>query len=443
MAQKWNLQDIRPAGAPRQPQKESERVQRQLSQDITPRRDDRAPEAFDDSDLSTIDVIDGRSAKRKRIIITTVIALVIVSLAIGVNMLLGGAIITVYPKTKDVSVQAQFTATTNPMADELGYELLSLEATGEKQVKASGKESVSEHAEGTIFVYNSKSTSPQRLIKNTRFETKDGLIFRIKESIEVPGATKDAEGNTVPGKVTADVFADGAGEQYNVGPQRFSVPGLKGTEQFESVYGESTTKLPGGFDGEKYLIDEGELETAKQALHVELRDKLLERLKNEAPAGFIIFNDAVTFAYESLPSTQYGDSLATIKERVRLQMPMFQESEFASFIAEQTISDYKGEAVSLNDVGSMSFSFSSTTLALSDISTVNTLEFMLSGGTKVVWSFDERKFVNELMGIDKSNATAVFDKYPSISTAQVELRPFWASSIPDDIADIKISVIVE
>lgn len=447
MTQKWNLGDIRPAGAPK-PQVPREFAERpRAKQDIAPRAPrPEAPQpitpSFDDSDLSSIDIIDGTEAKKRRAVITGGIVALIVILAITTNMLLGGATVTLNPKVRDVSVQSDFTIHKEPKADELGYELLTLEATGERQVKASGKEEVSERAEGKLFVYNTKSTSPQRLIKNTRFE-KDGLIFRIKESIEVPAVTKDAKGNLVPGSVVADVFADAPGEKYNVNPGRFTVPGLKDSEQYDSIYGESTVAFAGGFEGEKYIIDEQELNTAKQALHVDLRDKLLARLKEEKPAGFVVYDGAVTFVYEDLPSTEYGDSLATIKEKAKLLVPMFKESEFATYIAKQSVPDYTGDRVALQDTTALTFTYQDPLIMQRDISASSSLDVSLRGNAKIVWQFDADKLKEELKGISKNSGTAVFATYPSISKAQAEVRPFWKSSFPDDPKDIEILTIIE
>lgn len=442
MAQKWNLQDIRPAGTERPITREV--PQKRAQQDIAPRRRViEKQEEFIDPDLAMLDVVDGNSLKRKRVLTTVVVSLIIVSIGFFVNVLLGGADITVYPKIKDISVQATFTTYKEPKVDDLGYELLTLETTGEKQVKASSKENVSLHAEGKIFVYNTKSTSPQRLIKNTRFESKDGLVYRIKESIEVPGAKKDEKGNLVPGSVVADVSSDGTGEQYNIAPGRFTVPGLKGSEQYDNVYGESTAGFTGGFEGEKYIIDEQELNTAKQALHIELRDSLLKRLNAERPAGFVIYDGAITFTYESLPSTEYGDSLATIKEKTKLLVPMFKESELAMYLADKSIPDYKGEPVTLLNPQALTFTYTGATTTLADISTMSALEFTLKGASKVVWQFDQEKLQKELVGIKKTAATTIFSSYGSISHAQAEVRPFWKTTFPTNPKEINVRTVLD
>lgn len=444
MAQKWNLQDIRPAKTP--PKEVRPKQIKGPSQDIkerSPRSQPTDERRFDDSDLGSIHIVDGNSARRKRIMITGAVALLILIAAFVINVLLGGADITIYPKTREVSVQANFTAHTAPQVGELGYELLSLEATGEKQVQAAGKEEVSEQAQGKIFVYNTGSASPQRLIKNTRFESPDGLIFRIQESIEVPGVTTDAEGKTVPGSIAADVFAEGTGEQYNIGPTRFTVPGLEGTDQFDTIYAESKAAFTGGFEGEKYIIDEDEYSTAKQALDMELRDKLLARLNEEKPAGFVIYDNAITFVYDELPATEYGDSLATIKERARLQVPMFEESQFASFLAEQSIPDYKEQPVTILDPKVLEFSYTDPLQSQKDIAEVGTLEFLLKGTPTIVWTFDEEEVKQDLLGKKKSETANIFKEYSSISNVKAEVRPFWANEFPDNADDIDIETIIE
>lgn len=442
MSQKWNLQDIRPTSTARPAMRET--PIRRPQQDIIHRPQPIAEEAsVIDPDIDSLEIIDGNNAKRNRVIITSTIAAVILVAGYFVNVLLGGADVTVYPKVKNVSVQANFTAYTSPALNMLGYELLTLEASGEKQVKASNKEKVSEKAEGKIFIYNTQTTASQRLIKNTRFETKDGLVFRIKESVEIPKATKDAKGTIAPGTASADVFSDGTGEKYNVTPQRFSVPGLKGSDQYDSVYAESTTQFSGGFEGEKFIIDEQELNTAKQALHVELRDTLLARLKTERPAGFIIYDDSITFAFDTLPAADYGNSLATIKEKARLQVPMFKEVEFSEFIAESTVPEYTGEPITLTDPKTLTFTYVSSTTTVSDIANNTSLNFLLKGSTQLVWKFDEMKLQSDLVSMKRTDASRILGSYSAIREAKADVRPFWKSEFPSDPKEIVVHTVIQ
>lgn len=440
MAQKWNLQDIRPAGGGERRQRPAPTVR--PSQDIMPRRSQEDPRKQRpreiDPDLASIDIVDGKRSKRKRILISLGIAIVIIGLGFLTNVLLGGAEITVYPKYKDITVQATFTAMKQPQAGELGYELLTFEASNERQVSATGEEEVSERATGFIFIYNEFSTTPQRLIKNTRFESPDGLIYRISESVEIPGYTNGPDGGIVPGVITAEVFADGVGEQYNIAPARFVIPGLEGSDQYESIYAESTDSFIGGFEGKRFIIDEAELQTAKQALHLELRNALLARLENEKPAGFIVYDSAVTFAFDTLPATEYGDGLATIKERARLQVPIFESGELAIFLAQNTVAGYEGDPVVIEDPYSLSFSYPSPTTTTSDIAPLTSLPFTLTGSSRIIWKFDEVKLQKDLAGLSKTALPTVLSGYPAIERAEAVVRPFWKQAFPENSDAVKI-----
>ena len=71
-------------------------------------------------------------------------------------------------------------------------------------------------ARGMITIFNNFGTSPQTLIKTTRFESKlTGLVFRLQETITVPGAVKQGD-KLIPGSIKTEVVADEIGEKYNI-----------------------------------------------------------------------------------------------------------------------------------------------------------------------------------------------------------------------------------
>ncbi|MGC8776088.1 MAG: hypothetical protein ACP5QN_02140, partial [Minisyncoccia bacterium] len=83
--------------------------------------------------------------------------------------------------------------------------------------KATGQKNVSEKAQGEITIYNAYSSEPQVLVATTRFEAPNGLIYRLKDRIIVPGA-QIKDGKIIPSSITALVEADQPGEKYNTGP---------------------------------------------------------------------------------------------------------------------------------------------------------------------------------------------------------------------------------
>ncbi len=468
MAQKWNLQDIvppdrarhhssRPAATPqaaparREVRRDVERptVRPRARESATPaveeHREEEAVPEYDETDsmVARLEVTDGRLSRMRRYIIIAFLVAVVGAIGLGVTILLSGAEVTINPKINETSVQATYDAKLQPKVGELGYELLTLEEEGERQVAATGKEDVATRAEGQITVFNAFSSTPQRLIKNTRFESPNGLIYRISDSIEIPGYKKDASGGIIPGSVKAAVFADGTGENYNIASVRFSVPGLKGGEQYDKVYAEVDAKgLAGGFEGTKFIINEDELATTRQKLQTELRDKLLSRIKTERPNGFIAYNDAITFTYESMPAQEAGDKAALVKERARLHIPLFNEQSFASFIAKSTVSSYGGEPVRIEDHSALVFSYEHAD-PLADMSTQTAFSFKLAGTVKTIWEYDEAKLKEDLAGKPESTLPDILKNYPAINKAQAVVRPLWKSSFPENPDEIKVIEVVK
>lgn len=435
MSQKWNLQDIRPTSPrPRTDPAPQDIIERPASRPL-----ERSELSSDDNEVGTITIENGRRRRRRGWIVAFLVFFLVLGGGVIFSILTTGANLTVYPRHREPNVNATFTAYHEPKAGELSYELMTLEAEGERQVKASGQEEAKKQAEGTIFIYNAFQDKPLRLITNTRFESADGLIFRIKDATIVPGYTKDDAGQIVPGVITATVFADQPGEKYNLAPGRFTVPGFKGEPEFDKIYAESTEAFSGGFEGQRFIIAEDDTKTAEQALRTELRNSLLERIGSEKPAGFAVFNDAVTFSYETLPAVAYGDNLATLKEKVTMRLPIFKDEDFASYIAKATIPGYDGAPVRIADTSVLTFAFKDATTTASDLSTIPSFEFTLAGRPQIIWTYDAEKFKSDLVSKSKTALPVVLGAYPGIESAEAKIRPFWKSKFPLQISKITIT----
>ncbi len=90
----------------------------------------------------------------------------------------------------------------------------------------------------------------------------------------------------------------------------------------------------------------------------------------------------------------------------------------------------------------LAFTYAQATTTVSDISLLNSLEFMLKGSTQVVWEFDEKELLSQLTSLKRTSALEVFKNYPAINHAKSEVRPFWASSFPSNPDEIKLITII-
>lgn len=362
--------------------------------------------------------------------------MVIVGGAVGLSALMGKTELTIYPEHRQPNVSADFTAYPDKREGALSYEIMTLESTGESQVKATGQVQIEEQASGVIEIIKT-TPGAERLIKNTRFRSKDGLIFRIQESVVVPGSV-----DGVPGTIQADVFADDVGEEYNLAAgETFDIPGFEEngfTALYQAITARNNSAFTGGFDGPQFQIDQNELATARQALQVELRDTLLARVETEKPADFIAYPGAIAITYNELPAVEYGQDLVTIREQAVLQIPLFNAIEFGSFLAAETVPTYEDSPVRVAEPEALTFSYTNPTTSSSVIANETSLTFTLTGKPLLIWQYDAQALASNLAGLPKTAIHNIVSAYPGIDGARVHITPFWQRTFPDDPAEILI-----
>lgn len=134
------------------------------------------------------------------------------------------------------------------------------------------------NASGPLTVFNS-TNSDWPLIKQTRFQNEDGIIFRILDGVTVPPASSDG-----PGTIEVYVVADAAdafgmivGERGNIEPGTFFLPGLKESSR-SKVYGESFKPMEGGVTDFISYITLEDLDAAEKKLNDELIKNSSEEL---------------------------------------------------------------------------------------------------------------------------------------------------------------------
>lgn len=435
MTKKWNLQDIRPA-TPRKNKKiqrrsqQGDEIQTPSSQPLTEREH-----------IPSIIIEDGTKQSNKKIVVSVVLFFVIIGSALGLSTLMGKTELTIYPEMRELNVNAEFTAYPDTRENALSYEIMTLETVGESQVTATGQIQVEQQTTGLIEIVKT-TPGAERLIKNTRFRTPSGLVYRIQESVVVPGAVTDGSGSSIPGTIQIEVFADEAGEQYNIpANQSFDIPGFQEsglTALYNAITARNPAAFTGGYSGPQFQIDENALSTSTQALQMKLRDELLMRIDTEKPADFIAYRNAVAITYNDLPAIEYGDDLVTIRIQAVLQIPLFNAGDFASFLAEQTIATYEGNDIRIENPETLSFSYTSGTTSSSIIANEPSLTFNLSGKPMFVWEYDGEKLSADLAGLPKTAITNAVASYPGIDAAKVHITPFWKRTFPVDTNEIVV-----
>src|SRR3989338_6169991 len=258
----------------------------------------------------------GFKKNTSRVILWSISVISIIALMVTLGNIFSVATLTVTPQSQKVTINLDLVAKPKTVTGELSYNSLALVRDKEEIVPADGEKPVESRSSGRIVIYNSYSTSPQRLVKNTRFETPEGLIYKIADSVTVPGR-KNLDEQNIPGSVEALVYGETAGEEYNIGLTDFTIPGFKSnTERFNSFYGRSKTPMTGGKIGTEKVVSNEKIIQAKARLESSLTQELLAEAKKLAPETSVFYDTAYRVDFEPVLSGAVvkGNNVA-IRER--------------------------------------------------------------------------------------------------------------------------------
>ena len=437
--------------SPGQQQREMVQQRKFNSQEMPVRNDEefdterRAHERMDEPPQVRRSAYLTQRTNRRWFYIALGIGAVIVLSSIALSLLFAGATVTVYPKEDTVVVNAVFDAGKDA-TDTMPIEQIVLEKTAQRAVVALGEENVQERASGKITIYNEYSDTPQRLIKNTRFQSSKNLIYRIRESVEIPGK----QSNGTPGSAEVTVFAEKPGDSYNIGPDSFSIPGFVGLPQEDLVYAKSSDSISGGFEGVRRSVNEEERMKTLEQLETQLRDELLAMAfeSPDKPEGYHLFKESLFFEFNSLPDEVADSDQVTLSLSGKLHGILFPEDTFAKKIAQLTLSTYKDSPLRIENLDDLSVTLTPVAgEGETDASVVpwqaSIFKVSVQGKAHFIWDFDEKSLAQYFAGKNKNilqNPTqnGVLEAYPGIDRLEVSIRPFWKSSFPESAQDIVI-----
>ena len=342
------------------------------------------------------------------------------------------ASINISPYKETLVIDSRLRARANTTADGLPFEIAQLSAEESGLVTATGISYGGQKASGKITVYNNYGNAPQKLIANTRFQTSDGKVYRIRGAISVPGM----------GVLEATVYADQAGEEYNIGPADFTLPGLKGGPRFEKVFAKSKSAMSGGSSGNARVVKKEDIDSARTAVNEKLKNRLTEMFSKQKPEGYVLFANAVKIEYAENPDNpKVGDSSSrsmAFKTKGSATGYLFKKDALAKALAEDNSGDLKkapkNDPIMVDNIESLDFNLISTDAKNKEITV------RLKGNANFVWVVDAAKLLEEIINYKGKDYTSVFQNYPSIEKAAIVQSPKWWPRFPKDKSKIKINI---
>ncbi len=331
---------------------------------------------------------------------------------------------TAYPAASAATGTLPYTVQTSDLQ---GSEVVTSEGTTTVQVASK--------ASGTITVVNNYSASRVSLVATTRFETPNGLIFRVPVGVVIPGK----KGST-PGTVNVTVVADQTGTQYNVTPvSRFTIPGLKSNAaMYANVYAKSSASMTGGSSGGS---GSGVSQGARDAAVSDIRSQLLTQAEDAATAQTnatqIAFPYLIQITYQDLPDTQEAGGGTRLHEQANVVTPIFPADLFAQSVAQSVAADSNNSPITF--VPGTGFAAQMATSSSAIVGT-DPINFTLSGQAELIWTVDTSALAAALAGKDQSAFQTIVNTFPGIAEAHARIEPFWKNTFPTNPDDIKITI---
>ena len=363
-------------------------------------------------------------------------------IAIGIALLIlmftalslfDGATLAYVPKSQAVSFDDDSYTARKAGEGNLLFSVIKLSGEKGLEAPASGEKGVERKASGTIIVYNT-NTIEQRLRATTRFETPDGKIYQAPDAITIPGK-KVAGGKENPGTLEVVVYAERSGKEFNIGLTDFTLPGLKGTSLFSSVYARSKTDMSGGSTGGERMVKDEDEARAKTQLEAALKEELISEARAQVPEDFILLPSLSLVTFENLPQTDSAnENNVIINVRADLAGVMFKRSDLSNHLIRDKAILASDESVDIVKLDALDFAFINN--VSTDSLSLDKVEFSVKGEAIAVWRVDEVALKADLIGKHKRDIPSILNNYPTIAKATATIRPFWRSSFSEDSAEI-------
>lgn len=332
---------------------------------------------------------------------------------------LSQATVTITPALEDV--QADFnvlvksgTSETNAdISARLYFTEVVVERTDEAELLEEGDP---QQAAGKVTLINT-SDSAQPLVATTRLLSEEGVLFRLKESTTVPAN----------GDIEADVYADKEGKQGEIGPSRFTIPGLNQARQQE-VYAESESSMTGGTKAVYKVTEE-----AVQSAIEEAEDRLIQQALTQLEAeefdvnAFLPALNHVEIISEVVDPDVGSDAQQfTVKLTARVAFVAAEEEDLLQLAQAQLYSTTSlGYELSSSDEGSFTYEIQNF-----DPDNQTAQLRILLRGQKRISSNHPALDTADMVGKKPADLQQELQAEQGIESAQVELRPFWLRKTP-------------
>ena len=352
--------------------------------------------------------------------------------------------ISIWPKVDTLSFKQTITVDKSADSVDLSNNIIPAQyfqtvKTNSQDFPATGNASNEGQASGTITIYNKYDPPKTFTFKSgTHFMSDSGKLFVTLQKVVIPAAKK--VGNKItPGSVQIKVQAVEGGTSYNIAPANFSVPGLKGTASYYSIYATSDSAMSGGYSGKVKKVTDDDIQTAKDVLTKKTNADAIADLKSQISSDYILLDNAILSNVSSASTqTKSGAVANTFNYSIKVNASAlaFKKSDIDQF-AKSYIASQSPQGKMLLE-NSYKVNYSASTVDVSGGKATINLDFS-SGVYQVV---DKNSLSLSIMGESPSQIRATISSSlgDQVSKVGITFWPFWVFSAPSNQKAINVSL---
>lgn len=346
--------------------------------------------------------------------------------------------IHIVPRYDEQNVDRSFDGRSDVPAggsDSIPVRLIEKEQEIDFPVQATGKtDATNQKARGSVIISNSYSTDPQPLIATTRFVDPDGKVFRLVDSITVPGMA-----GAQPGIVEAAVIADQPGSEYDIQPTTFTIPGFKDSQKYGKFSAKSVKTMIGGANGgtEISVITRLDLERAQSDALKKVKEAFLAEVRQTLQPDEKILEEVIEATSRNvalLPASGTPAETFDFHDTYRIRSFVFSEKAIREKIFQRMTTDNQSGIRPVRAAITYGESIPDY-----DHGTVNIRTHALVRLEPII-DIDQIRLA--LLGKDERGLKAYLDTSTMLSGITVDFKPRWfgLSTVPSSASRVTIVV---
>lgn len=332
------------------------------------------------------------------------------------------AVITLETKATPVDINHDIVVGDNVDNPQLGAIVTTTVVTAQEALSPTGDKQEPGVAVGTVTLHN-ETGAAQALVATTRLLTASNVLFRLKSGVSVPAN----------GTVQAEVYADKAGETGDIGPSKFTIPGLAESKQ-TVIYATSEKAMSGGVK-KIGILSQADVDEAEKKLSATVESEVRKQLATLSNGKEMIVS---VLGVDKKTDVKVGETVSrgVLEGKAQVAVVIYDKTELKEW-AEKSIQNR-----ALGDTQIVRSSNGEPTVTLKEYAADKNQATLhvFSAGTATVNPESKQLEKSIFFGKTRDEVKRYVMSLEHVSNVKVEFHPFWMQTVPHIHDHVKIIV---